>query len=219
MLAHAIFTSMSLILRATAAPIGGRANMGMSLSQSCTDTLIQVATTPAAACLNLKGLISVGNSIGKSPVLPIALVDKWVSGLCAAPQCSPENLATINQALAAGCKTETGTFNLNMTELQTSYPSARNALCLKDTKAIPSQVCLTQVLQDLESAYGKIKIPDDVFGIMMQLWASPSKVICSDCMKAMMIKGGQTSQSNATIFAQCPTSFTDGIKSKDIFPF
>ncbi|KAJ7580786.1 hypothetical protein C8J56DRAFT_1169133 [Mycena floridula] len=225
-LAHAILTVVSLISMVRAAA----ATPSFSLSPACTNTLLQIGTSPDAACLNPMGILSVGNSLRRDPVIPVSLLDNWVKGFCTAPKCSGKSLATVTQAILEGCKTEPTAQLLSPTGLdaktkaslvsavQKNYPLARSVLCMQDTKQNPSQVCLTQTLLGLQSTFGKFGV-SDIFGIFLNLGANPSKVVCTDCLKAtgQMIAGPAAALNNG-VFSQCPKSFADGKKPVNIVP-
>ncbi|KAG6852868.1 hypothetical protein C0991_008478, partial [Blastosporella zonata] len=167
------------------------------------------------ACLVPSPLIAILTSPNASIVAP---VNNWLTGLCAAPVCSNDTLSAIVVNATAGCSTELASFGLSSSDntavtalLQQYYPTARNALCLKDG----STNCITQILTNVQEITGTISLSNAVSlaSASTDNATLPANVACTDCVKAIYntvntaIPGLFNSDS---VQETCGASFVDG---------
>lgn len=93
-------------------------------------SIITIATSPAASCVNLQGLAPLATSNGS--IVPI--LDKWMTGLCSSQPCSNATLANVTQAIGSGCASDLAQYNITnstLNDIISNYPLAREVLCLK----------------------------------------------------------------------------------------
>ena len=106
------------------------------VSAQCKSTVLAVAASPAADCLNPNGLLQVFLDGASSSV--VTPVDTWLKGLCARGPCSNDNLAAIVTNITTGCATDLQPLlgdaqpSSVVSIVQTAYPTVRKAFCLAE---------------------------------------------------------------------------------------
>lgn len=110
--------------------------LAQTVSPECQSTVIAVAATPQAACLNPSDLLDVFVEGATSSIIPPT--DTWLTGLCARGPCSNDDLAFVFTNITTGCATDLAPY-LNGTTpedvvafVQKVYPTWRRAVCLAE---------------------------------------------------------------------------------------
>jgi hypothetical protein len=213
-----------------ASAVGGALAQISGVSTQCQSTIIAVAASPSAACLNPSGLLQVFlQGTSNSAVSPI---DTWLKGLCALGPCSNDNLSAIVTNVTTGCATDLQSVIGNtqpsaITALvQRAYPTVRKGFCLADASK-KNQLCLTQTLSSVESVTGTLtvnKIVQIVPAIVAGETAPLNGVnLCTPCVKQIYnvaktdfptIFGANDVTSDMQV--KCGASFVDGASDPNI---
>ena len=106
------------------------------VSTQCQNTLIAVAASSSAECLNPSGLLQVFlQGTSSSAVTP---VDNWLKGLCKLGSCSNDNLSAIATNITTGCATDLESIlgdaqpSAIAAIVQKAYPTVRKGVCLAE---------------------------------------------------------------------------------------
>lgn len=106
-----------------------------SISTQCQNTLVTLATSPDAECINASGLTGLFLAGSGSSIIPT--IDTWLKGVCSVGSCSNDTLAVLVSNVTSGCGTElTGLIGTSSTGqltsiVQQAYPSVRQIACLE----------------------------------------------------------------------------------------
>ena len=104
------------------------------VSTQCQNTIVAVAASSQAECLNPTALLQVFlQGTSGSIVSPL---DDWLKGLCALAPCSNDDLASIVTNVTTGCATEFQSITEDPVALtplvQQIYPTLRKGVCLAE---------------------------------------------------------------------------------------
>jgi len=213
-----------------ASAIGGALAQINGVSTQCQNTIIAVAASSRAECLNPTGLLQVFlQGTSGSIVSP---VDSWLKGLCALAPCSNDDLASIVTNVTTGCATEFQSIAGDaqpgaLTPLvQQIYPTVRKAVCLADASK-NNQLCVTQTLSLIETATGTLSI-DKITKIVPAIAAGDTSSInginlCTPCVKQIYNVAKtdfpaifDQSDIASDVKAKCGDSFVDGASDSNI---
>jgi hypothetical protein len=212
-----------------ASAIGGALAQISGVSTQCQNTILTVAASPQAACLNPSALLQVFLTSG-SIITP---VDTWLKGLCARGPCSNDDIAAIVTNVTSGCSTDLQSVLGNtqpgsLTPLvQEIYPTVRKAVCLADASN-KDELCVTETLTNVQTATGTLTL-NELLQIISEIengQASSinSTILCTPCVKQMynVAKGdfpaifGQGTSVASDVQASCGASFVDGASDSNI---
>ncbi|PAV18956.1 hypothetical protein PNOK_0580000 [Pyrrhoderma noxium] len=207
--------------------IGAGLARGLSISSQCQTTLLGVAGSSDASCLNIAGLTPLlVASQNESLIEP---VNNWLAGACAEDACTDSQISNIVSNITSGCSSDLDSANIDSSDLtsiiQQAYPTVRSAACLKDTTN--NTLCLTSLLTDIQNEKGTLSISNIVNWVSLvfngEATDLPSYITCSDCVKqAYNVVNSQqqavaTSTDVASAFqSQCGADFTDGTSPTQI---
>jgi hypothetical protein len=197
--------------------------VAQSLSSQCSSTLLAIAGSQQATCLDLALLapLAVSNTSSTS-IIPA--VNTWLTGVCGQPACTNATLQAVVMNITSGCSSDLASLGLTtndtsslVTTVQVAYPTVRQIACLKDTSA--NSLCVTEELTVIQSATTTLSI-DNVIGLITQAMSGatiniPQNVTCSNCSKAAYDIVAQSfpsvvSSEQSTFQSKCGSSFTDG---------
>jgi len=222
-----MFFTRSLLI---ASAVGGALAQISGVSSQCQSTLVAVAASPSAACLNPGGLLQVFlQGTTSSAVTPI---DTWLKGLCAHGPCSNDDLSNIVTNVTNGCATDLESVIGNTQPsaitavIQQAYPTVRQGICLADASN-KNQLCITQTLSNVETVTGTLtltKIAQLVPAIATGQNSSLQGVnLCTPCVKQIynVAKNGfptvfGTGNIASNVQANCGASFVDGASDPNI---
>lgn len=223
-----MFFARSLLI---VSAIGGTLAQISNVSPQCQNTIIAVAASPQAECLNPNGLLQVFlQGTSNSVVTPI---DNWLKGLCAEGPCSNDDIAAIVTNITTGCATDLQSVLGNATPgsltplVQQIYPTVRKVVCLADASD-NKQLCVTQTLTNIQTVTGTLtidKIQQLATTISNGQTSSLSNVnFCTPCVKQAynVAKGdfpavfGQGTTPASDLQAKCGSSFIDGASDSNI---
>jgi hypothetical protein len=219
-----MFFARSLLI---ASAVGGALAQISGVSTQCQSTLIAVAASSSAECLNPSGLLQVFlQGTSGSAVNPI---DNWLKGLCALGSCSNDDLSVIVTNVTTGCATDLESFIGNAQPsaitavVQQAYPTVRKGVCLADASK-KNQLCITQTLSNVESVTGPLTLSKILQIVPSIATGSLDAVnLCTPCVKQIYnvaktdfptIFGAGDVQSN--VQAKCGASFVDGAPDSNI---
>lgn len=202
----------------------------LSISSQCQTTLLGVAGSSDASCLNIAGLTPLlVASQNESLIEP---VNNWLAGACAEDACTDSQISNIVSNITSGCSSDLDSANIDSSDLtsiiQQAYPTVRSAACLKDTTN--NTLCLTSLLTDIQNEKGTLSISNIVNWVSLvfngEATDLPSYITCSDCVKqAYNVVNSQqqavaTSTDVASAFqSQCGADFTGMSFVPSIFNF
>jgi len=193
----------------------------ISISTQCQNTLVTLAASPDAQCIDASALTGLflqgtGSSI-------ISTVDTWLKGVCSVGSCSNATLATLVSNATAGCGTElnslVGTVSSDQLTaiVQEAYPTVREVACLQNTTT--STNCVTETLTNVQSITGTVSI-DEISKLVSTVVGGgslglPSNTTCTSCTKAAYNVvntnfPGLFSTEDATVQSTCGAEFVDG---------
>ncbi|KAL5484981.1 hypothetical protein ACEPAI_7623 [Sanghuangporus weigelae] len=224
MVSRLAFASSLLVLGA------GLAHAQINISSECQSTLLTVASSSEASCLNVVGLASILTTPANSSL--VQPINSWLSGACAQDPCSNQSLSDIVANITNGCGSDLSSLGLsgdsaNITSIvQQAYPTVRDVLCLKQSSN--DTLCVTSQLTQIEAAEGTTLSIDNIFSS----WASilggglsnvPSYIICGECSKEqfnVIATAEPAIASNTTVTSaiesQCGSSFLDGSDQSNV---
>jgi hypothetical protein len=213
-----------------ASVIGGALAQISNVSSQCQNTILAVAASPQASCLNPSGLIQVFvQGISASVVTP---ADTWLKGLCSVGPCSNDDIAAIVTNITTGCaqdlqstlgNTQPGAITPLVQEI---YPTVRKGVCLADASS-NNQLCVTQTLSNVEAVNGALttsKLSGILSAVAGGNFSSLTGVnLCTPCDKQIY----NTAKNDfPAIFGQgaiatdvqsaCGASFVDGASDPNI---
>ncbi|KAK7472754.1 hypothetical protein VKT23_000864 [Stygiomarasmius scandens] len=225
MLAH----MKSLLFLAVATGAGLVSVNALSLTSSCQNSLKGLLTNEDAACLNVLSIASFALQDGGSP---LNAVDAWLNGMCSTGACSDENISRLITNVTSGCSDDLANFGLSASDISSNviniaqqvYPVVRQGLCLKDDSS--NQMCVTEMLSNLESVIGGLSLNDlsfvNLMGDVRQLLASGvQNMACTNCVKAGFSLAQQAfpsivSAAQPEAEALCGADFVDGSSPEGI---
>jgi len=193
----------------------------LSISSQCSSTLLSIASTPQATCLDLTLLAPLVLS-NTTSVVPT--VNTWLTGVCSQGPCSNATLQTVVTNITTGCATDLASLGLGTTDpsalittVQAAYPTVRQVGCLKDTSA--DSLCVTELLNDIQADTTTLSI-NNIVGLITQIISGanitiPQNVTCSNCSKAAYTIVSQNfpsivSSDQSALQSECGSSFTNG---------
>lgn len=107
-----------------------------SISSQCQSTLLTIAGSPEADCLNLGGLLPVITAGANSSL--VQPINSWLSATCAQDACSNQTLSDVVANLTSGCSSDLSSLGLDSSDegsvvslVQQVYPIVREVACLK----------------------------------------------------------------------------------------
>ncbi|THH07016.1 hypothetical protein EW145_g3666 [Phellinidium pouzarii] len=202
----------------------------LSLSQGCQSTLVNLALSSEASCLNVAGLAPLVTASSNTSL--VGPVNNWLAGACAQDLCSNQSLSDIVTNITSGCSSDLSPLGFSnsstpdvISVVQQGYPTVREIACLKETSN--NTLCVTDLLTDLQNEDGTLSL-NTIFATLPQLVVGgasdvPSYIKCSDCVKQAynVLKTNDpsiASQSNVTsaLTSQCGASFLDGTTPSDV---
>jgi len=193
----------------------------ISISSQCQSTLVTLAASPDAQCIDASALTGLflqgtGSSI-------VGTVDTWLKGVCSVGSCSNATLATLVSNATAGCGTEisslVGTVSTEQLTaiVQEAYPTVREVACLQNTTT--STNCVTETLTNIQSTTGTLSITE-ISNLVTTIIGGgnlnlPSNTTCTSCTKeAYNVVNtnwpGLLSSESSTIQSTCGAEFLDG---------
>jgi len=206
----------------------------LGLSQQCQDTLTNSLANPdVSKCLNVFSAINIFTTTANTSI--IQPVDTWLQGLCAASPCSNDTLTQAAQNITTGCQSDLSSIGISSEEAQNIvstvlpyYPTVRKVVCLEDNKDSNHSLCVTELLNDLQSDIGTLSI-NNIISTVQEIVngtsnaSVPKNLTCNDCTQAAwaIIKQDIPSAAsdtlvNQTITNQCGSSFASGSQPSDI---
>ncbi|KAJ7581326.1 hypothetical protein C8J56DRAFT_1168830 [Mycena floridula] len=225
MLGHRFIRVASLFLGAGLAA-------AQSVSTDCQNTLLAVAASPEAACLNPSVLMNfalAANTTQPSFADIMSMMNTWLNGICTTGACTDDNLATVFNKISSGCNQDTTSNGVSTTDVASAvqqvtqvYPTVRKVMCLRDTSA--NQFCIPKTLSSVESVFEKLASSNSTSlqDIMDQFTANLQPLVCNDCVKAgfniVTTDFPNLRDANTTAFLQgaCGASFTDNSMPAEI---
>lgn len=165
-----------------------------SLSPSCQASLLSIVANPEFfECVPITAFLPLLPVLADPTAIPKLLQDPAKNippvlgpvfdGICAAPKCSDEGVATSLKALNDGCKADEKNVLIEIaTAVVTFYSPIRDTICFKDTK---KEYCVFETL-DKVTALPKppFKLIDG--GLIDSLAFAEPKEICTPCNKAIV---------------------------------
>jgi len=193
-----------------------------TISSQCQTTLVTIAGSPDAQCINASGLSGLFLSGSGSSIVPT--VDSWLKGLCSVGSCSNATLATLVSNITSGCGTELTSLigsssSSQLTSIvQQAYPTVRQIVCLEDTSN-GDELCVTETLTNVQNVTGTLTV-NEVSTLLSDLVGGggpnlPSNITCTSCTKAAYTIANKDfpdliSSEKTAIEQTCGTAFTDG---------
>jgi hypothetical protein len=193
-----------------------------SISSQCKSTLITLADSPDAECIDasaLTGLLLQGTD--SSIISP---VDNWLHGLCSVGSCTDTTLAFLVTNVTSGCGPEMSAIfgSLSSSQLtslvQEGYPTVRNILCLEDTSD-NDELCVTQTLTNVQATTGTFTL-SEVSSLLNTVIGGatlglPQNTTCTSCtQESYNIANADfpalVGSENSTVQNTCGADFTDG---------
>jgi len=229
------FQSQVLALAAAAGLAASQSLSSLGLSQQCQDTLNNALANPdLSKCLNIFNAINIFSTTANTSV--IQPVDSWLQGVCAASPCSNDTLTQAAQNITTGCQSDLSSIGVSSGDasaiqngIQQIYPTVRKVACLSDSKASGHPLCVTELLNDLQSSIGTLSVNNIVSIVQGVINGTssgisiPKNVTCNDCTEAAwaIIKGDfpdLASDNTVTgpISSQCGSDFVTASQPSDI---
>jgi len=229
------FQSQVLVLAAAAGLAVSQSLSGLGLSQQCQDTLNNALANPdLSKCLNVFNAINIFTTAANTSI--VQPVDTWLEGVCAASPCSNDTLTQAAQNITTGCQSDLSSIGVNSDEtsaiqnsIQQIYPTVRKVACLSDSKASGQPLCVTELLNELQSDIGTLSINNIVSIVQGVINGTssgisiPKNITCNDCTEAAwaIIKGdfpdvASNSDITGPISSQCGSDFVTASQPSDI---
>jgi len=217
--------SSALVLVATAGLV-----QSLSISSQCQSTLLTIAGSPEAACLNPGGLAPIITATANSSL--VQPINSWLEGACAQSPCTNQSLADIVTNITAGCGSDlSGILGGNgsestaelITVVQAAYPTVRDILCLKDTTN--NTLCELTLLNEIQTSTGTTLSLDNITSGLSSILSGsstfPTFILCSDCVKGAFNILEQQEPSIASAVqsgfqSQCGADFVNGTTPSNI---
>ncbi|EAU87510.1 hypothetical protein CC1G_11729 [Coprinopsis cinerea okayama7 len=214
-----MFNSRSLAVAAFVAYVAAQATddaglgeQDFSISESCRNTISELASSPDARCLSASPLLPLFTSENPLNVEVAPLLKEWLPEMCSAPSCTNDNIAAIIDTATTGCE------ELAVSEedkegvqamIELYYPIARRILCLKDG----NDHCAVKIVEALQTEPLTI---ENIHRIMA-VTEFGKDLLCSDCGKAIfnvLIEDYPGLSENTAVSGyvtnMCGANFTDG---------
>jgi hypothetical protein len=91
-------------------------------------------SSPASTCLNLPGTVAILTTVANSSWIPP--INSWLSGFCAADECTSDQISATVGTVADGCSAELEFAQVTKEELVDqavqNFDVAKQALCLRE---------------------------------------------------------------------------------------